>query len=782
MTDQTQAPWHDTRRGVPERVEALVAEMTLEEKVSQLVGLWVGADASGGDVAPHQGDMTQNGPELADVIVGGLGQLTRPFGTAPVDPALGARSLARSQRAVMAANRFGIPAQVHEECLAGFAAWGATAYPVPLSWGATFHPELVQEMAAQIGESLRSVGVHQGLAPVLDVVRDYRWGRVEETIGEDPYLVGTVGAGYVRGLESTGLVATLKHFAGYSGSRAARNHAPVSAGPREMQEIFYPPFEMALREGGARSVMNSYADVDGVPAAADEQLLTGLLREDWGFEGVVVADYFAIAFLRTLHRVAATDGEAAALALTAGIDVELPSVFAYGEPLIEAVRTGALDVAVVDRALRRVLEQKAQLGLLDAGWTPEVDGEIDLDAPAHREVALQLAREAVVLLANDGGALPLAPAARLAVLGPLADDPFGMLGCYSFPAHVGVHHPDHATGIEIPSVLAELRTHHAGEVTFARGCDVKAPGREGFEEAVAAARAADVAVVVVGDQAGLFGRGTSGEGCDAADLRLPGEQQALVEAVLESGTPVVVLALAGRPYAFGTFADRAAALVQTFFPGQLGGRAIAEVLTGAVNPSGHLPVGIPRDAGSQPSTYLAPPYGRRNEVSNIDPTPLYPFGHGRSYAEATWGAVTSTGPTWDVDGEVEVGVDVTNTTDTTVADVVQVYLHDPVAQVPRPDHKLIGYQRLTLAPGETGRVSFRIHADLTSYVNRAGERIVEPGAVELRVARSSLDVHEVVPLEIVGAQRPAGAARRLVTSSTVALAARAGASETVVPA
>lgn len=783
MSDQTRhGRWNDAGRSTTERVEALVAEMTLEEKVSQLVGLWVGADASGGDVAPHQGDMTQHGPELADVIVDGLGQLTRPFGTAPVDPALGARSLARSQRAVMAANRFGIPAQVHEECLAGFAAWGATAYPVPLSWGATFHPELVQEMASQIGFAMRSVGVHQGLAPVLDVVRDHRWGRVEETVGEDPYLVGTVGAAYVRGVEGSGVVATLKHFAGYSGSRAGRNHAPVSAGPREMQEIFYPPFEMALREGGARSVMNSYADVDNVPAAADENLLTTLLREEWGFTGTVVADYFAIAFLRTLHRIAATDGEAAALALTAGIDVELPSVFAYGEPLLAAVRDGEVDVAVVDRALRRVLAQKVELGLLDEGWAPEVDGEIDLDAPAHRAVALQLAREAVVLLANDGGALPLRSGARVAVVGPLADDPYAMLGCYSFPAHVGVHHPQTPVGIEIPTVLGELSRLHDGEVTHAVGCDVKAPGQEGFAEAVDRVREADVAVVVVGDQAGLFGRGTSGEGCDAPDLRLPGEQQALVEAALGTGTPVVVLSLAGRPYAFGAFADRAAALVQTFFPGQAGGTAIAEVLTGAVNPSGHLPVGVPREAGSAPSTYLAPPYGRRSEVSNLDPTPLYPFGHGRSYAEATWGEVTGSGPEWSVDGETEVGVRIRNETDQDVADVVQLYLHDVVAQVPRPVVKLVGYQRVSLAPGEEAEVSFRVHADLTSYVDRSGSRIVEPGDVELRVARSSEDVHDVVALRLVGGQRPAGADRVLVTSSTVALAARDGATEAVVPA
>ncbi len=760
-------PWRDVRRTVPDRVEALVAEMTLTEKASQLVGLWVGADASGGDVAPHQGDMTHHGPAFEDVIVDGLGQLTRPFGTAPVDPVLGARSLARAQHAVTAANRFGIPAQVHEECLAGFAAWGATAYPVPLSWGATFDPALVQEMAAQIGAALRSVGVHQGLAPVLDVVRDYRWGRVEETIGEDPYLVATVGAAYVRGIEGAGVVATLKHFAGYSASRAGRNHAPVSAGPRELADVIYPPFETALREGGARSVMNSYAEVDGVPAAADRRLLTGLLREDWGFEGVVVADYFAIAFLRTLQRVAGTDGEAAALALAAGIDVELPSVLAYGEPLIEAVRSGAVAEDLVDRALRRVLTQKIELGLLDPGWSPEPTVAPALDGPAQRATALRLAREAVVLLENAGGVLPLRDGASLAVVGPLADDPYAMLGCYSFPAHVGVHHPDAGLGIEIPTVLAALRSAHGAAVSHAPGCDVKAPGREGFAAAVDAAAAADVAVVVVGDLAGLFGRGTSGEGCDAPDLRLPGEQQALVEAVLATGTPVVVLVLSGRPYALGAFAGRAAALVQTFFPGQQGGVAIAEVLTGAVQPSGHLPVGIPRDPGSQPSTYLAPPLGRRTEVSNLDPTPLFGFGHGAGYAELTWGTVTCPATGWPVDGEVELAVLLRNETDRTLPDVVQLYLHDPVAEVTRPESRLIGYQRVEVEPGAQVEVRFTVHADLTSFAGIDGTRVVQPGAVQLRVARSSVDTHVAVPLTLVGARRPTGPVRRLLSLGDV---------------
>ncbi|AEE47389.1 glycoside hydrolase family 3 N-terminal domain-containing protein [Cellulomonas fimi] len=768
MTDAPTPAWRDEALSADERADALVAAMTLDEKVSQLVGLWVGADASGAGVAPHQAEMTADGLGWSEVIADGLGQLTRPFGSAPVDPVAGARSLAASQAEIAAANRFGIPALVHEECLAGFAAWKATAYPVPLSWGASFDPELVERMAGRIGATMRAAGVHQGLAPVLDVTRDYRWGRTEETIGEDPYLVATVGTAYVRGLEQAGVVATLKHFAGYSASRAGRNLAPVSIGPRELADVILPPFEMAVREGGARSVMHSYAELDGVPSAADRRLLTTLLRDTWGFDGTLVADYFGIRFLHTLHGVAADDAHAATLALTAGVDVELPSVHCYGTPLRAALARGDVDEALVDRALRRVLRQKAELGLLDAGWDPlpaDVDG-LTLDDDEGRDLALRLARESVVLVTNPHAALPLAPGARVAVVGPLADDPYAMLGCYSFPAHVGVHHPDHAIGIDIPTVLGALRD--AGvATTTARGCDVTDADRSGFTEAVEQARAADVVLAVVGDRAGLFGRGTSGEGCDATDLRLPGVQADLVRALLDTGTPVVLLLLTGRPYALGDLATRAAAVVQAFFPGQRGGQALAEVLTGAVSPSGRLPVSLPADPSGQPGTYLSQPLGRRTQVSDVDPTPAYAFGHGLSYASFDWDARLVGGPDWAVDGEALVEVDVTNTSTTAGADVVQLYLHDPVAQVTRPVVRLVGYGRVALAPGERARLTFTVPADVTAFTGLHGTRVVEPGDVELRVARSSADVHTTLAARLVGAERTVDHTRHLVTHVTV---------------
>lgn len=767
------APWRNPRLAPAERADALIPLMTLEEKVAQLVGVWVGADASGGGVAPHQADM-KNGAPWSEVIRHGLGQLTRPFGTAPVEPVLGARSLATSQLEIAAASRFGIPAQVHEECLTGFATWGATAYPAPLAWGAAFDPELVEEMSGRIGRSMRAAGVHQGLAPVLDVTRDYRWGRTEETIGEDPYLVGTIGAAYVKGLEGAGIVATLKHFAGYSASRGGRNLAPVPMGRRELADVVLPPFETALRLGGARSVMHSYAEIDGLPVAADEELLTGLLREEWGFSGTIVSDYFAVRFLETLHGVAAGAGDAAALALKAGIDVELPTVDTFGEPLVDAVRAGTIDEALIDRALRRVLAQKAELGLLDADWHPlpaDVE-DLVLDDAADRDVALRLARQSVVLLRNEDAILPLSAGRRVALVGPVADDPMAMLGCYSFPAHVSAH-AGYGLGLDIPSLRDSLKA-LIPDLTYAPGCTVDGADTSGIAAAVAAAEQSDVCILAVGDRAGLFGRGTSGEGCDAADLSLPGVQAHLVRAVLATGTPVVLVLLAGRPYALGEEVDSAAAVVYAFFAGQRGGQAVAEVLTGAVNPSGRLPVSVLRDAGGLPATYLSPPLGRRSEVSSVDPTPAFPFGHGLGYTTFEWSDAAVVEPdggaepaAWPVDGEVTVQITVRNTGERPGTEVVQLYLHDPVAQTTRPVVRLVGFARVPLQPGEQARVAFAVPADVASFTGARGVRIVEPGDVELRFGHSSGRPAAVLPLRLVGAEREVGHRRRLVSEARV---------------
>ncbi|MEU0671955.1 glycoside hydrolase family 3 N-terminal domain-containing protein [Streptomyces sp. NPDC006172] len=754
------------------RVEDLIARMTLEEKLAQLGSAWVGVAQVSGDVAPMQDVFAGHSDDFAQAGRNGLGHLTRSFGTKPVEPAEGIRRLHELQRFLTGSTRLGIPAIAHEECLTGFTTHGASVYPASIAWAATFEPGLVERMARAIGSDMRRVGVHQGLSPVLDVVRDYRWGRVEETLGEDPYLVAVLGTAYVRGLEGTGVIATLKHFAGYSASRAARNHAPVSMGRREFADVILPPFEMAVRDGGARSVMNSYADIDGVPAGADTSLLTGILRDEWGFTGTVVSDYGSIAFLRTMHRVADTPGAAGAAALRAGIDLELPDSFCYGEPLAELVRAGEVSEALVDRAVRRVLSQKADLGLLDADWAPEADapeGTVDLDPPANREIARLLAEHSIVLLQNRGATLPLAGDLRsLALVGPCADDPYAFFGCYAFPNHVLPHHPEllaQGPGIRADSLIQALVAELPDTgIRFERGCPVSEEDRSGIAAAVEAARQAELCVAVVGDRAGLFGAGTSGEGCDAPDLSLPGVQGELVEALLESGTPVVLVVVSGRPYALGSYADRAAAIVQAFFPGEEGGPALAGVLSGRVNPSGKLPVQVPAAAGGAPGTYLQPPLGSNSRgVSNLDPTPAFPFGHGHSYTTFSYRELGLSAEEIPTDGEVEISCVIENTGDRAGAEVVQFYFDDPVAQVVRPVIQLAGFARVELSPGERKRVGFRFHADRTSFTGADLRRVVEPGEITVLIGSSSTDIRLRGRFRLSGPERQVGHERVLST-------------------
>jgi hypothetical protein len=442
---------------------------------------------------------------------------------------------------------------------------------------------------------------------------------------------------------------------------------------------------------------------------------------------------------------------------------------------------------LVDRATARVLRQKLDLGLLDAGWTPADragSGTVDLDPPGHRQLARQLAEESIVLLANaspDAGAgaaaLPLRPDARIAVTGPLADDPLACFGCYSMPRHLGDRHPEAAEAPSAATVLDALRAElPAATISYTPGCAVRGEGRSGIAAAVAQAREADVVVAVLGDQAGLFGRGTSGEGCDAADLRLPGVQDDLLRALADSGIPVVLVLITGRPYAIGHLAGRLAAVVQAFFPGQEGGGAIAGVLSGRVVPSGRLPVEMPASPGGQPSSYLRPRLADRHPASSVDPTPLFAFGHGLSYttfgyADLAIRPVESSADSGravvGTDGAVEIACTVRNTGTRPGTEVVQLYLSDPVAQVVRPVRWLAGFARVPLEPGQARRVTFRLHADRTAFCGWSGARVVEPGEIAVAIggASDSLPLHGSFTL--TGPERHVGADRILDTPAVI---------------
>jgi beta-glucosidase-like glycosyl hydrolase len=786
-------PWQNMSLPAAERVELLLAELSIEEKVAQLGSRWLSNDRGAGEaqgdpddfatdtsnVAPMEDAFALSGAvPLRDAARHGLGHLTRIYGSRPVTPAQGAAELIDQQRIVLEQSRLRIPALVHEECLTGFTAYGATVYPAAIAWGATFDPPLVQEMAAAIGRDMAGVGVHQGLSPVLDVVRDYRWGRVEETMGEDPYVVATLGAAYVQGLQSAGVIATLKHFAGYSASRAGRNHGPVPMGRRELSDVILPPFEMAVTVAGAGSVMSAYNDVDGVPASADSWLLTDVLRGQWGFTGTVVSDYWSVPFLAMMHRVAADAEESGVLALTAGVDVELPDTVGFGDGITERVRDGRLPEQWLDRAVRRLLLQKVQLGLLDPDWTPEASvagaDDVDLDGPSNRDIARRLAERSLVLL-DPGTALPLSGAGRpalhrIAVVGPAAADPRTFMGCYAFPNHVLPRHPGFGLGVTVPTVVEALAGELTGtEIRYEQGCAVQGCDRSGFAAAVEAAASADLCVAVVGDLAGLFGNGSSGEGSDAEDLRLPGVQADLLEELLATGVPVVVVVVSGRPYALGAVAGRAAGLVQAFMPGEEGGAAIAGVLSGRVQPGGKLPVQIPRTPGGQPGTYLQPPLGTlAADISSVDPTPLYPFGYGRSYTTFELDDLRVTPDAVPTDGEWTVTVRVRNTGSRAGDEVVQLYLEDPVASVVRPARQLIGYARAPVPAAGAVTVSFTVDADRTAFTGPELERIVEPGRLDLVVGTSAADAACRGTVWLTGATRTVGPDRTMLTPVTVA--------------
>ncbi len=742
-----------TTATAPDRsVAGLIARMTLEEKVAQLVGVWAEDTIEGQNVAPFQ---EGRDPRFDEAARHGLGHLTRVFGTLPVEPAAGRASLRAAQRWLRDTTRLGIPAIAHEECLTGLAAWKATTFPTPLAWGGTFDAELIERMGAAIGASMARLGIHQGLAPVLDVIRDVRWGRTEECIAEDPFVVGELGSAYVRGLQSEGIVATLKHFVGYSASRAGRNLAPVHAGPREVADVLLVPFEMAVLDAGVRSVMHSYGEIDGMPAAADRSLLTELLRERWGFEGTVVSDYFGVGFLEKLHKIAADPGEAAGLALNAGIDVELPNGDAYVAPLMEEIRAGRIDEALVDLAVTRVLTQKDELGLLNpdsAAFADDgLDDEIDLDPAEHRAIAAEIAEKSVTLL-RDGGVLPLSSTTRVGVIGPNAHRSAAMFGCYSFTNHVLDRHPEVPIGITVPTLLDALTAEFETVVGYAQGCTVRDPGTDGFAAAVDLATNSEVAIVAVGDHAALFGRGTSGEGCDTDSLELPGVQRQLVEAVLDTGTPVVLVVLSGRPYSVAWAAERGAAIVQAFFPGEEGARAVSGVVSGRVNPSGRLAVSVSRSAAIQPYSYLHPMLGEESEASGVSTRPEFPFGAGSGYTTFEYSGCRVLQSSIAAGEAIEVELVVTNTGERRGDEIVQIYAHDFVGSITRPLRQLVAFTRVAVDAGASRTVTMSIPTTRLAFSDRELTRIIEPGEVRLWVGRDCET--EAAPLGTVDIRGP----------------------------
>jgi beta-glucosidase len=757
--------------------------MTLEEKAAQMHALWL-ILSEDGEHRPRQDDFT-GGTDPAAVkkaLRHGLGQISRPLGSHGVEPKQGVRALNRLQKFLREETRLRIPALSHEECLVGLMARGATLFPSALAYSATWNPDLIERTAEVIGREVRSVGCHQGLAPVFDVSRDVRWGRTEETLGEDPYLVGVLGTRFVRGLQGPkrDVLATLKHFAGHSWSEGARNHGPVHLGWRELNDVFLLPFEMAVKQANPGSVMPAYHDIDNESCHASAHLLTEVLRGEWGFDGIVVADYIGISLLYQHHNLAKGPAEAAAMAFNAGLDIELPADECTAH-LGEAVERGLISVETIDAIIRRILTEKIRLGLFERPYVDE--GAIELQAPATLEVAREVARQSVVVLENRG-ILPLDPqqGRRIAVIGPTADDPLALLCGYHFPVHLILNDAGETAAQVVTPRAALEKAFGASKVGYAKGCHIVEVRKYGspvfpgdveksttleqaspvsrkmdlIPAAVDCAKAADVAVVCVGDLAGLFQTGTVGEGSDADSLDLPGVQQQLLEAVVATGKPVVVVLTSGRPYNLGGLEDKVAAFVMAFAGGQEGGNALVDVLTGKAEPSGRLTVSVPKNVGAVPYYY--------NHKMKSAGTPIalhfgsrYPFGFGLSYTQFEFANLTLDAQ--DVDagtGVIRVWFGVKNTGRRAGVAVPQLYVRDLLASLVRPVKELKAFGRVELRAGESARVCFEVPTDMLCFTGQSGRRIVEPGEFELQVGASSADIRLRTKVNLTGAVRTLG--------------------------
>ena len=551
-------PYLDPALAVADRVDDLLGRMTLEEKLAQLGSIWVFEVLDVDRVEPGKAQ---------ERLGAGIGQITRVAGATSFEMPVVAALANEIQRFLVQGTRLGIPAIVHEECLHGLVARDAVCFPQSIGLAAAWDPELLEALASSFARQLRAMGAHQGLAPIFDVARDPRWGRIEETYGEDPYLIAALGVAYVRGLQEGGgapVLATGKHMVGHGLPEGGMNRAPAHIGPRELRDVYLWPFEAAVREAGMRSMMHAYEDVDGVPCVASRELFTTTLREEWGFDGIVVSDYAGIDELVESHAIVGDLGAAAALALEAGIDVELPSTAAFGAPLAQALAAGDVDPALVDRAVARVLAVKFELGLFEAPYVDAAAARPPLET--DRALARDAARASIVLLENDG-TLPLRDdLATIAVIGPNADSARNLLGDYAHVAHIEtlLEMRDNPIGFPVPddldlsdelegrsTILDAIRERcaHGAEVRFAAGGDVLDASDAEIAEAADAARGADVAIVVVGERSGLTLACTCGEMRDRMELGLPGRQEELVAAVAATGTPVVLVLVAGRPLA-----------------------------------------------------------------------------------------------------------------------------------------------------------------------------------------------------------------------------------------
>ncbi|MEW5717003.1 MAG: glycoside hydrolase family 3 N-terminal domain-containing protein [Chloroflexota bacterium] len=765
----TDSIYRNASQSIAERVNDLLARMTIQEKIAQLGSAWV---------YELQEGQSFSEAKAASLLGNGIGQITRIGGGSTLAPRASAEMANAIQSYLVQHTRLGIPAIVHEECCSGLMTLGATCFPQIIGLASTWRPELAEQMTTIIRAQMRAVGAHQGLAPVLDIARDPRWGRVEETFGEDPMLSAMMGVAYVRGLQGRdlrdGVMATGKHFVGYSFSEGGMNCSPVHLGAREMREVYLMTFEAVIREARLAAMMNAYSELDGVVVAASRAILTDLLRGELGFDGIVVSDYSAVIMLNNFHSIAPDKSGAACLALNAGIDVELPHTDCYGQPLLDALHAGQISEALIDVSVGRVLQKKFELGLFENPYVDVGRALAVYETPEQRALARQIAQQSIVLLKNDGGILPLKKEiGALAVIGPNAHDARNLLGDYAYPPHIEkllTTNPELAAGsgqldgsVRVPSVLEAItqKVSPRARVLYARGCAVNDDDTTGFAEAVRVTQESDAAIVVVGDKSGLNPDCTCGESRDRADLGLPGVQEELVRAIVATGKPVIVVLVNGRPLAIPWIAEHVPAIVEAWLPGEEGGAAIADILFGDVNPGGKLTMTFPRAVGQIPIFYNHKPSGGKShwqgDYVSMNVAPLFPFGHGLSYTRFEFSNL-HIDPPREESPSVKIMLDVKNVGARAGDEVVQLYVRDEFASVPRPVKELKGFVRVTLAPGETRSVIFDLPVAQLAFYDEDMRLVVEPGTIQVMVGSSSEDIRLRGAFEIPGtAKRPVAA-------------------------
>ena len=743
---------------IESRVEDILSQMTLEEKVGQMLTSlgWYMYERVGDDVR-----LTKRlREELDKYHIGSLWGFMRadPWTQRTLrtglNPTLAPKAVNKLQRYVIENTRLGIPLFLAEECPHGHMAIGTTVFPTSIGQSSTWNPRLIEQMGRAIAKEARAQGAHIGYGPVLDLARDPRWSRVEETYGEDPFLIGKMGEALVRGFQGDdfnpgeSLLSTLKHFASYGWTEGGHNGASAHVGIREMEEAILPPFREAIN-AGALSVMSSYNEIDGIPSTANYHLLTKVLRDRWGFQGFTISDLRSIGRLRE-HGVAASDYEAAVKAVNAGLDNDL-GMNVYGEQLGEAVKKGDVSPAVLDQSVSRILRLKFRMGLFDNPFVDEKAAPEMVANSEHLELAREVARQSIVLLKYRDNILPLKKncSKKIAVIGPNADNIYNMLGDYTAPQ----------TTASVVTVLKGIKNKVYNEdVIYAKGCAIRDTSRIGIRDALNAAASADVVIMVMGGSsardfsseyeetgaakvsANLISDMESGEGYDRATLNLMGLQLELIQEIRKLGKPIILVLIKGRPLLLEGIIQEVDAIIDAWYPGMQGGNALADVLFGDYNPGGRLSISIPRSVGQLPVYYNPKRTGNRNKYLEEVGVPRYCFGYGLSYTSFEYSDMEVTLNETTDDCIVNIRVKLVNTGQKSGDEVVQLYICDDVSSYTTPAKQLRAFERIHLEAGESQIVTFTLNKKSMMLYMQDDEWVVEPGSFSLMIGSSSQDI------------------------------------------